>query len=450
MEIITIGLDCKRAPVGVREKLSFTPERMEAAYSRLVSLPTLEEGAIVSTCNRVEIYALSEHANQAESFSELRRFLSEFHNVPEEFFRSYLFQKSGRAAVQHLFEVACGLQSMVLGEPQIQGQVRDAIEMGRRVGGAGRVLDALFRAAISTGKRARTETAISENGVSVSYTAVAILERAAGTLVGKKALVIGAGKTGRLTAQILVDRGVSQLNFVNRNLEHAYQTADEVGFRATQVWPFENLTAALAEADVVVACTAAPNAVVTADMIKEINPLRLVVQPLYMVDIAVPRDIEPAIGEVPGVQVWDIDDIREVAEQNMALRLNEVEHVQAIIEEELNDYLAWFGALAVVPTITTLRNHADNIRRAELQRTMQAMGQLSEREMRLLDDLTSRIVNKLLHEPTMRLKEAARTSDAGRYAEVVRQLFALQGTKQNGQLEHKTSEASHSYVRRQA
>jgi glutamyl-tRNA reductase len=427
MEIVVVGLDCKRAPVEVRERLSFTPDRLTEAYDRLIALPPLDEGAILSTCNRVEIYALSEHANQAETFGELRRFLSEFHNVAEDEFKPHLFYKAGRAAVEHLFEVSCGIKSMVLGEPQIQGQVRDTIENARRIGGAGRVLDALFRSAISTGKRARTETAISENGVSVSFTAIEMLDEAAGGLEGKRALVIGTGKTGRLSAQILLDRDVSDLVLVNRNLEHARATAHDLTSEIVRVQPFEKLVHVLSEVDVVVSCTSAPTAVVTVAQFEQVLSLREPNRPIYMVDIAVPRDIEAEVGELPGVSVWDIDDIKNVAEANMAKRTNEVGRVRAIIQEELNDFMAWFGALAVVPTITTLRQHADAIRRSELNRTVQALGQISEREARLLDDLTNRIVNKLLHEPTLRLKEAASSSDAGRYAEVVRHLFSLQG-----------------------
>ncbi len=426
MEIITVGLDCTRAPVEVRERLSFPQTRLAEAYSTLAGITSTGEAAILSTCNRVEIYTLSEHAAQADTFADLRRFLSEFHSIPEESFVPYLFCLSGRAASQHLFEVACGLQSMVLGEPQIQGQVRDAIDLARRHGGAGRVMDALFRGAISTGKRARTETTISESGLSVSCTAIELLEQRLGSLEGKQALILGSGKTGRLTGQIINDRKIGGLTLINRNLEHARETAQLIHFDGIKVESFDELVPALAQADVVIACTSSPTPIVTRDHLEMALKDRSD-RPLLMVDIAVPRDIAPDAACVRGVQVWDIDDIKAQAEANLVRRSGEVNHVQAIVQEELNDFMAWMGALAVVPTITTLRQHADTIRKAELTRTIQALGQISDREAHLLEELTSRIVNKLLHEPTLRLKEAASSSDAGRYAEVVRHLFSLQG-----------------------
>lgn len=426
MEIITIGLDCKKAPVEVRERLSFTSESIVGALSDLTSTAFIGEAAIVSTCNRVEIYALSEHATQSDTFSELRTFLSRFHNFPENEFADYLYYLNGGAAVRHLFEVASGLQSMVLGEPQILGQVRDAIELARKHGSAGRVLDALFRAALSTGKRARTETAICESGVSVSYTAIELLENQAGSLRDKTGLIVGSGKTANLTAQILRDAGVSKLNLVNRTVEKAQELASSIQLADYQIFSLESLSEALASADVVVSCTAAPQPVITASQVAAIMEVRAQ-RPLYMVDIAVPRDIEPETRQIADVHVFDIDDVKAVAEANMARRYGEVGKVQAIVEEEVKDYMAWLGALAIVPTITGLRARAEEIRKMELGRTLRSFGEMDKHQAHLLEELTTRIINKLLHEPTLRLKEAASSSDAGRYAEVVQYLFSLQG-----------------------
>ena len=427
MEIVTVGLDCKRAPVEVREKIAFPMRLLAEAYDALAAKAPIAEIVVLSTCNRVELYALSGHANQAEAFTALRAFISEFHQIDEAEFSPYLFYLTGRAAVQHLFEVASGIQSMVVGETQIQGQVREAADLARKYNGAGRVLDALFRAAISTGKRARTETSISESGVSVSFTAIELLEERVGSLEGKNALVIGAGKTGRLTGQILLDREVANLTFINRDLERARETVRLIGAENARIMGFEGLSEALAQADLVIACTSAPHSVVTRPHLERVMAERGFNHPIYMVDIAVPRDIDPEVSEVPGVHVWDIDDIKEMAETNLARRNAEVGRVRTIVQEELDNFMSWLGALAIVPTITNLRQHADAIRRAELSRTIHALGEVSEREARLLEDLTSRIINKLLHEPTLRLKEAASSTDAGRYAEVVRHLFSLQG-----------------------
>lgn len=426
MEIITIGLDCKKAPVEVRERLSFHEESIVAALSDLTSTAFIGEAAIVSTCNRVEIYALSEHAAQSDTFAELRAFLSRFHGYAESEFADYLYYLNGRAAVQHLFEVASGLQSMVLGEPQILGQVRDAIELARKHGSAGRVLDALFRAALSTGKRARSETAISESGVSVSYTAIELLENKAGSLKNKTALVVGSGKTANLSAQILLDAGISRLVFANRTTEKAQELASSLQVADCQIFSLDALCEALTIADVVVSCTAAPQPVITAAQVAEVMQSR-VMRPLYMVDIAVPRDIEPETRQIGNVFAFDIDNVKAVAEANMARRYAEVGKVQAIVEEEVKDYMAWMGALAIVPTITGLRARAEEIRQMELGRTLRSFGEVDKHQAHLLEELTTRIINKLLHEPTLRLKEAASSSDAGRYAEVVQYLFSLQG-----------------------
>lgn len=426
MEIITIGLDCKQAPVEVREKISFTPHMLAPAFGMLGANPSVQEVVILSTCNRVELYIVSDHVSHAEAYAVIRRFLSAFHEVEEEFFAPYLYYLAGRKAVQHLFEVASGIQSMVLGEPQIQGQVREAVELARKHQGAGRVMDALFRAAISAGKRARTETHISESGVSVSYTAIELLAEKAGSLEGKQALIIGGGKTANLTAQILLDKGVAKVAFVNRSLEKVCDLARSLGQDLSDVGSFGRLTELLARSDVVVTCTGAPHTVVTRADIEWVMQGREN-RPLYMVDIAVPRDIDPEVKNVPGVYAYDIDDVKVVAEANLARRFNEVGHVRAIVREEVEEFMQWLGSLAVVPTITTLRRHADAIRQAELERIKNAFGDLNDKQLALLEELTSRIVNKLLHEPTLRLKEAASSSDGGRYAEVVQHLFSLQG-----------------------
>jgi glutamyl-tRNA reductase len=427
MQIVTIGLDCTKAPVDVREKISFAPYRLNEAYTALLALPTVQEATILSTCNRVELYIYTTNELTSDVSSDLQTFLSDFHQVPGAVFSPYLFVLTGPAAVQHLFEVAGGIQSMIIGEAQIQGQVREAIEQARKNGGAGRVLDALFRAAISTGKRARTETTISESGVSVSFAAIELLEEKIGSLEGKKALIIGSGKTGRLTAQILLDKKVSDLTLINRDLGNACETARQLGLDLESVKAFDCLEPALAEADIVISSTSAPHAVVRRGHLEEAMAGRGEGRPIYIVDIAVPRDVEPDSAEVPGVRVWDIDGVNALAEANKARRSGEVGRVREIVQEELADFMAWFGALAVVPTITTLRRHADTIRKAELSRTIQALGVVSDREARLLEDLTCRIVNKLLHEPTLRLKEAANSTEADHYAEIVRHLFSLNG-----------------------
>jgi glutamyl-tRNA reductase len=426
MEIMMVGLDCKTTPVEIREKLSFVGTRLTGALTALVEQPFISEAVILSTCNRMEVYILSEHSQQANMQAEMQRFLSEYHDVHPDEFSHNLYYFSGRAAANHLFEVASGIQSMVLGEAQIQGQVREAIDIGRKEGAAGRVMDALFRAAISTGKRARTETAIGENGVSVSFTAVELLKRELGSLENKTALIVGNGQTAKLTAQVLLTSGVNDLIILSRDRDKGRDLALLLGTDPYKVFNFCEREEALRLADVVVCSTSAPHPIIHQAHVKAAVAKRPD-RPLYMVDIAVPRDIEPEVNNVEGVKVWDIDDIKKLVDENLDKRRSEVHRVRHIVLEELEDFMAWMGALAVVPTITTLRRHADTIRRVELERLRHSFGELTERQVNLLDELTNRIVNKLLHEPTMRLKEIAGGNDAGRYAEVVRHLFSLQG-----------------------
>jgi glutamyl-tRNA reductase len=427
MEIVTIGLDCKKAPVEVREKVSFSPHLLSSAFEMLSTTAFVQEAVILSTCNRVELYILSEHVSYTETYAAMRHFISTFHEVEEEAFAPYLYYHNGRKAVQHLFEVASGIQSMVIGEAQIQGQVREAIDLARKHGGAGRVMDALFRSAISAGKRARTETAISESGVSVSFTAIELLEERSGSLEGKVALVVGGGKTARLTAQIMLDKGVSKVAFVNRSEDKVRNLALLLGQTDPDVAGYAHMTEMLAKADLVVTCTGAPHTVIHKSHVEA--ALKGRERPIYMVDIAVPRDIEPEVRTVPNAYAWDIDDVKVIAEANLQRRCNEVGRVRTIVQEEVTSFMQWMGTLAIVPTITGLRQHANAIRQAELKRIKNAFGDLNDRQLGLLEELSNRIVNKILHEPTLRLKEAASGSDAGRYAEVVQHLFSLQGVR---------------------
>jgi glutamyl-tRNA reductase len=426
MEIMVAGLDCKKAPVYVREKLSFAGERLGEALNLLTAKSFIEEAVILSTCNRTEIYLLAEHSFRQELQDQIIEFISHFHQIAVEEFIDYIFIYSGRDAVTHLFEVASGIQSMVVGEAQIQGQVRDAVELGRNYGTVGRVMDAFFRGAISTGKRARTETSISENGVSVSYAAVELLARDCGSLQNRVGLIVGGGQTARLTAQVMLSHGVKELHFANRTPEKVQELVQQLNLENSNIFSLDQLHHAVKHADLIIACTGAPHYLLHHSHVSRIMPERDH-RPLRIVDISVPRNIEPAVSEIDNVTLWHIDHIKTLVDENMERRLAEVSRVRGIVVEEVEEFMAWHGALVVVPTITTLRRHADQIRRGELERIRNCFGDLSERQAGLLDELTSRIVNKLLHAPTTRLKQSANGSDAGRYAEVVKYLFALQG-----------------------
>ncbi|MFQ6014560.1 MAG: glutamyl-tRNA reductase [Anaerolineae bacterium] len=426
MHIVVSGVSHKTAPVEVLEKLAFTTQGREEALAELVREDQnrgnpVAEGALLFTCNRVELYALVDDSE--EGSERVGFFLSDFHGFDRGAFADYLYLYRDEAAVSHLFAVASGIDSLVVGEPQILGQVRDAFEEAASQGTIGRVLSALFRQALATGKRARTETGISQNAVSVSYAAVELARKIFGDLGSRQVLIIGAGETGELTAKTLMDNGAKGIIVANRTYDRALTLARRWGGRA---WNFNRLPLALWQTDIVISSTGAPHPILRPDMVREAMRMRNN-RPLFLIDIAVPRDIDPAVGAIDNVYLYDIDDLRAVVEANLQERQKEVGKVEAIVAEEAAKFMTWFHSLDVVPTISDLRRRAESIRRAELEKALRRLGDLSERERNIINALTLGIVNKILHEPTVRLKRQANERDGYRYREAIRELFALDG-----------------------
>ena len=425
MQILQIGLSHQTAPVEVRERLAILEAAIPEALHTLCAdngcgLAYAMEGVVLSTCNRLEVYALVESVTCGQR--DIRDFLARVSGAPLATFESYLQIREGEAAVSHLCQVACGLDSMVLGESQIQGQVNQAYQLALAHGAAGPVINALFRASLHAGKRARTETAINQHATSISHVAVELALQIFEDLATKTVVLVGAGDMAELAAKNLVDHGVSRLLVVNRSAGRAATLARQFGGEALG---WDRLTEALWLSDIVISSTAAPHAILRRDMVTAVMPLRNN-RPLFLIDIAVPRDVDPAVGDVGNVFLYDIDDLQRVVTANLEQRQREVPRVQAIICEQVAGFLAWFRAQDVVPTIVDLRQRVESIRQAELAWVMGKLEGLSEDERNVVSAFSQRLVNKILHQPTVRLKRHANDREAYRYTDALRDLFGIE------------------------
>jgi len=423
MQILCLGLSYHTAPVDLRERLHYSPRSLQAALARFGCgrhdghPDDLVELAILSTCNRLELYAVS-HAAQFEGLIE---FISETTDVPSAAFTPHLYQYQAAEAVQHLLRVAAGLDSMILGEPQILGQVTDAYEVARGQGATGPVLSALLRSAIHSGKRARTETAIARNPVSASSIAAQLATEAVGDLTASQVVIVGAGEMAELAVEALRHRDAQHITVVNRTLDRAAPLAER--WNATAL-TFEQLFDALAQADIVITSTGAPHIVVKPELVQAAIATRPE-RPLIFVDIAVPRDVDPLVGQIPNVQYYNIDDLALRLNGSLAERQQEVPQVEAIVAEETLNFIAYLHNLDILPVISDLRAKADAIRRAEIEKTFRHLAHLDEADRKRIEVLTESLVNKLLHDPTLRLKAEAGNGHAAEYAAAVRHLFGL-------------------------
>jgi glutamyl-tRNA reductase len=417
MHLLVIGLNHTTAALDLRGRLALADARLASALQALRDYA--REGVILSTCNRTEVYALTGH--QATGARSVKRFLTDQSGVSAAELESHLYAYHGAEAARHLCRVAAGLDSMILGEPQILGQVVDAHEAALAAGAAGPALTRLFQTAIGAGKQARTDTAIARNAVSLGHAAVELARGIFGGLTGRTALVVGLGQIGRDSARNLADHG-ARLVVVNRTYERAAAWAAEVGAEAR---PWAELPAALAAADIVLSGTAAEEPVIGASVVAAALKARRG-QPLLLIDQAVPRDIEPAAGRLPNVFLYDMDRLQEICRANMAERGREVEKVEAIAAAAVERYAEWLEERRVAPTIAALRDQAERIRQGELEKALSRLPHLDERERSAVVALSHAIVNKLLHTPSTRLKHAS-----GRdYAHALRELFALTSDEQ--------------------
>ncbi len=422
MHLVLVGLSHKTAPIEMRERLTFPASRQAEALGLLTSCEPLSEAVIVSTCNRTEIYALAGDGDAG--VDAIIDFLVDYHDLDRHDLIRYLYIVKGDAVVRHLFRVVSSLDSMVIGEAQILGQVKEAYEHAFQVGATGRAFNKLFRQSFEVGKRVRSETEIGENAVSISYAAVELAKKVFETLEGRSILIIGAGKMSELTAKHLVCNGVREVLVANRTYERARDLAARFSGEAI---PFEELFERMRDVDIVISSTAAPGYVVSkADVVAVMRGRGG--RPLFLIDIALPRDIDPEANELADVFLYDIDDLNGVVEANLEERMREAKRAEAIIEEEIEEFLRWRESLEVVPTVAAIRAKAEAIRQAELERALKRLGGLSEKELATIDALTCAIVNKMLHGPTARLKQATEEADGYVLVEAARALYGLDET----------------------
>jgi glutamyl-tRNA reductase len=414
-----IGLNFKTAPVEIREVLAVPAAAIPAALEQLNVLP-LAEGVLLSTCNRTEVYAVGDVVE--DSYRNLTRYLAEVGGVDDPAsIEPHLYKHHGQAAVDHLFRVACGLDSMVIGETQILGQVRDAYRDSTAAGAVGKVLHQLFEQAIAVGKRAQTETRIGQNAVSVSYAAVELAKKVFRSLDGRRCMAIGAGETAKLTVKHLQSSGVRDIVIANRTLERAQSLAQEINGTAISM---EEMPDQLSHVDVVISSTGAPGYVLTRQHLEQAIRQRRG-RPIFLFDIAVPRDIDPEIARLEGAFVYDIDDLQAVINANLQERAEEAKRAVRIIDEEMDKFRSWLAAQEVVPTIKLLRDKVESIRQQELTRTLTRLPDLTDRERAMIEAMSVTLVNKILNAPTQRLKGMAGEGEADEAIATVSKLFDL-------------------------
>ncbi len=419
-EILIVGVNHRKAPVEVREQLGFADGFLEQALHDLVTLPPVEEGVIVSTCNRVEVVAATSDGDTA--VDALTEFLAQGERIARERLGEHLSVYRGREAVRHLFRVASSLDSMVIGEPQILGQLKDFYSRAASAGSAGTVLHRCFHKSFSVAKRVRTETGIAGKAVSVSSAAVELACKIFDRLEDKTAMLLGAGTMSELAARHLLAQGIRGVIVANRTFDRAIELARE--FHGTPV-PFEDFPRYLQLSDVVIGSTAADGYVLTAARVQEVLRARNY-RPLFLIDMSVPRNFDPAINDIDNVYLYDIDDLGGVAQVNRDERGREAEKAEAIIDEEVDAFWRWLAALDAVPTIVALREKMESIRKGELEKTLSTvLRELSPREREALDAMTAAIVNKILHAPISHLKEHDRQRDAF-YVAAARPLFDIE------------------------
>ncbi|MCS1351462.1 glutamyl-tRNA reductase [Mechercharimyces sp. CAU 1602] len=419
MHIMVAGINHQTAPVELRERMAFSADEISEAVTRLQAQKGVLECVVLSTCNRMELYAVCDQLHTGAYY--LRSFLADWFNIPFDDFIDHLYIKQQDEAVDHLMQVVCGLDSLVPGETQILGQVKSAFFTAQAEKTTGTLFNHLFKQAITFGKRVHAETEIGQNAVSVSYAAVELGKKMFTTFTNKTVLLVGAGKTGELTAQHLQANGAKQMIVLNRTLEKAQSLADRFQGEAGTLC---ELPMRLAQADIVISSTGASGTVITCEMVEPIIKTRSF--PLFFIDIAVPRDIDAGVHQLENAYLYDIDDLKDIVESNVRLRRQEAEKVEAWIHDEVEQFLEWMGTLGVVPVISALRGKALTIQEEAMDRIERKLPDLSDYEKRLIRKQTKSIINQMIRDPITRIKESAADSKRDEYLDMFVHLFALE------------------------
>jgi len=419
MHIVIVGLSHKTAPVEIRERVAFAPTAMEKPLCQLAALPMVSESLIVSTCNRVELYVVSKDPDAAKT--ALRRFLADYHGLPFDDLDSHLYDYSGEEAIHHLFRVASSLDSMVIGEPQILGQIKTAYGYAVEYRTAGLILNRFLHKAFSVAKRIRTETGIASNAVSVSFAAVELARKIFNQLDNKAVMIIGAGEMCELAARHFVSNGVNKVLVTNRTLERAEKLAAELDGRAVT---FDSFPEHLVEVDIVLTSTGAPNFILGHRQMEEIIRRRKQ-KPMFLIDIAVPRDIDPRVNDLGNVYLYDVDDLQEVVQSNLKERQKEAHKAEGIVEQEIGQFHRWLENLDVKPTIIALRSKLDEIRNQEVSKTFNNLKDLTDKQRKSIEAMSNALINKVMHKPIAILKNGQGENGGEDYVDAVRALFDL-------------------------
>ncbi len=413
MQLALVGLSHKTAPVEVRERLAFSNDALRSALASLVDRRAVNEAMILSTCNRVEVVA------ESPDDRLIRDFICEFHQISHDSVSSHLYSYRNVDAIRHVFRVTASLDSMVIGEPQILGQVKEAFRIAMDAGTVGMHLSALMNRAFAVAKKVRSETGISQSAVSVSYAAVELARKIFGDLSGKTVMIIGASKMGELAAKHLKRAGASSVLVTNRTFERAVELAKV--FEGAAV-PFEHFTDHMTGADIVITSTGAPHFIIGRNLAEQVIHRRKN-KPIFFIDIAVPRDIDPAVNQIDNAFLYDIDDLQQVIDANLKERFKEAMRAEQIVDDEVEAFCLKMQTRDVVPTIVQLRESLEKVRRDEIERNRRHLKDLSPEQQAAVDQITKSIVNKILHPPIEQLKQMAHDPQGADLADLIRKIF---------------------------
>ncbi len=427
IRIASLGMSHETAPIELRECLAKDPDNVGTALTFMRDLECIHEGLFISTCNRVEALYTSDNPDEAKK--SILSLMSRLGGIPEHRFLPSIFTFEDMEAVSHIFRVASSLDSMVMGEPQILGQIKDAYRQATRAKTSSVVVNRLMHRAFHVAKRVRTETGISDAAVSVSYAAVELAKKIFRDLEGKSILLIGAGEMAELAATHLMNNGVSSIRVANRTFQVALEKAES--FNGTAV-SLEEVGPQLLEVDIVITSTASTSPVITYEQVKGSLRKRRN-RPLFFIDIAVPRDVEPRVNELENIYVYDIDDLKGIIEDNIAHRKDEAVKAERIVQEEVLKFERWLKGLEVVPTIVSLKEKAENIRLSEIKKSLSALGPLTPSQVKVIEALTVSLSEKIINDPILVLKKLALRASKDTYIDMARRLFKLD--QENGNKE---------------
>jgi glutamyl-tRNA reductase len=417
-EIVLIGINHKTAPVELRECIAFTQDEAASALRTLAGKPAIEEVLVFSTCNRVEVLVVT--ANKVQAIDSTKEYIAEANKIPREEFEDSLYIHAGDEAVRHIFRVASSLDSMVVGEPQILGQVKDAYRLATESKASGVILNRLLHRTFFVAKRIRTETGIGDNAVSISYAAVELGRKIFGSLEGKNVLLVGAGEMAELAVEHLIGNKAQKIYVANRTFENGVALARRFKGQAIR---FEEIVDSLELVDIIISSTGSPDFVITRDQVKSVIRARRN-RPIFFIDIAVPRDIDPRVNRLTNSYVYDIDDLQGVINENIEDRQREAMKGERIVDEAVIRFREWYESLEVVPTIVALRNKMAQIADTEIKKTIQS-NKIPESGIRAIQKMADALINKIMHDPTLFLKKDSMPGDKSKHIDTVRKLFKL-------------------------